>query len=55
MDDAVARAMAHRGSPAVVEIRVCPDVDVLPMVPAGGTLSEMLGAGSPEALAARAG
>jgi acetolactate synthase-1/2/3 large subunit len=42
LDHAVARALAHTGSPAVVEIQICPDVDALPMVPAGKTLSEML-------------
>jgi len=43
LDDAVGRALAHRGSPAVVEVRVCGELDVLPMVPAGKTLSEMVG------------
>jgi acetolactate synthase-1/2/3 large subunit len=42
LDDAVDRALAHRGSPAVVDVRVCAGLDVFPMVPAGATLSEML-------------
>jgi acetolactate synthase-1/2/3 large subunit len=42
LDAAVERALAHRGSPAVVEVRVCSALDVFPMVPAGATLSEML-------------
>jgi acetolactate synthase-1/2/3 large subunit len=44
LDAAIERALAHEGGPAVVDVRVCPEVDVLPMVPAGKTLSEMIGA-----------
>ncbi len=42
LDGAIAQALAHRGSPAVVDVRVCAELDVLPMVPAGATLSQML-------------
>ena len=50
LDVAVERAVAHTVSPVVVDIHICADLDVLPMVPAGATLSDML---DPESLACR--
>ncbi len=47
LDDAVRKALVHRGGPAVVHVRVAADVDVLPMVPAGASLSDMLEASPP--------
>ena len=42
LDAAVARALAHRTGPVVVHVRVTAEVDVLPMVPAGAALSDMI-------------
>jgi acetolactate synthase-1/2/3 large subunit len=42
LDLAVQEALAHRDGPAIVDVRVSDEVDVLPMVPAGASLSDML-------------
>ncbi len=47
LDAATERVLAHTGSPVVVDVRVCAELDVFPMVPAGATLSDMLESAGP--------
>ena len=43
LDPVIDRALAHQGSPCIVDIRVKREEKVYPMVPAGAPLHDMVG------------